>query len=106
MKNRKTIMVLVVICLLLVGALVWKGLGSKSSSQQDPQNPQDPGVIDGVAILNSDDTETDSDPATQPGEETGQQDDTSETGQSDPAIIEDGGDLIVIVPEDQESGGV
>lgn len=67
MKNKKTVIwILVVLCVLVIGALIWRGA----------KNPA-------------------SEPGTPSAEESGSA-----------SVIEDSGDLVIVIPDDQESGGL
>ncbi len=116
MKNKKNIICIVLIVFLLaVAVIIWKGPGSRGSGT--PSNPAD-STVPGSNIEPGGNTE----PGGNSGEggsgegggsgQSGEPGKESETGEDNPggdggaSIIEDGGDLIIIIPDDQDSGGL
>lgn len=87
MKSKKAIAaILIVVCLLVCGVLLWQGISHKNAP------PVDNGSTD-----------------VEKGEQPTDIVDSGEDQQEAPdeaAVLEDGGDLVIVIPDDQESGGL
>ena len=132
MNKKKTLTLLVVLCLLIIGTLIWTGCRGETPSAKpdpaapsteanepgkpadpadpvapvDPANPTDP--VTPVDPANPTDPAdpvdpTDPDDPVEPGDEPG-----DEPGEDDEPeyYVDENGNLVIVVPGDQGSGGL
>ena len=98
MKNKTWIWICALVVVILAALLIWKPFGGNAGSAepaaQDDQSAEQSAAQDPAAVQNAED------PAAAASE-------TDENGEEDvqPMIIEDGGDLEIVVPEGQATGG-
>ncbi len=96
MKNKKWIVLCAAVVVILAVLLIWKPFASDAK--------QDEPVVEAAGEQTPEQT-----PAAQPidAEPGDTEEDVSAEQEEDPGayMLEDGGDLIIVVPEDQESNG-
>lgn len=103
MKSKSVVAILLALCLLVGGVLLWNGL-----DRRDDPDPDDPGQ---TAVQPNDGQNGDQNGETESGE-SGEDGESGESGQSgqdvpdEPEILNDDGDVVIVVPDDQESGGL
>lgn len=95
MKNKKTVIwIVLIICLLAAALLIWKGCGDAGHGGPSSHTSKTDLPQGGESGENG------------AGSESGENGNGGESGEGGASIIEDGGDVVIVIPDDQESGGL
>lgn len=116
MKNKKTVIWIVLLAVVLAAALlIWKSCGSKDPEAPDNRtenaepadNTENTDNTDNTAPAdNTENTENGENTENAENAENTEPNENGESGEGSASIIEDGGDLVIVIPDDQGSGGL
>ena len=116
MKNKKTVIWIVLLAVVLAAALlIWKSCGSKDPQAPDnrtenaepadnTENTDNTAPADNAE--NAENSENTENAENAENAENTEPNENGESGEGGASIIEDGGDLVIVIPDDQGSGGL
>ena len=100
MKNKKWIILCAVILVILAVLLIWKPFGKETAKTGEAKETAESEAAEQQAEQQTAAADAEKSDAETAAEETQTEEETSV-----PVILEDGGDLEIIIPDDEESAG-